>query len=141
MADRLAAKVAVVGAGPAGIAAASRAAEAGAEVVVLDEAPSPGGQIWKHRRSEDAPRAARKWIERFGRSGARLVRGAQVIAAGDSGRALRAELSNPAGTFLDIRCETLILATGARERFLPFPGWTLPNVIGVGAAQALIKAG
>jgi NADPH-dependent 2,4-dienoyl-CoA reductase/sulfur reductase-like enzyme len=139
--DRIDVNVAVVGAGPAGIAAASRAAEAGAQVMVLDEAPSPGGQIWKHRRTEDAPRAARKWIERFQRSGARLVRGAQVIAAGDSGRELRAELSIPSAAILDIRCEKVVLATGARERFLPFPGWTLPNVIGVGAAQALIKAG
>ena len=141
MAESVSATIIVVGAGPAGIAAATRAAEAGANVVVLDEAPSPGGQIWKHRRSAQAPRAAQKWIARFTKSGARLIRGAQVIAAGEAGRELRAELSDSPGKMLDLRCEKLILATGARERFLPFPGWTLPNVIGVGAAQALIKAG
>jgi D-hydroxyproline dehydrogenase subunit alpha len=140
VADRLAVQIAVVGAGPAGIAAATRAAEAGADVLVIDEAPGPGGQIWKHRRPEHAPRSARKWIERFGRSGARLVKGAQVIAATPEG-GLRAESPGADGQMLDVRWEKLILATGARERFLPFPGWTLPNVIGVGAAQALVKAG
>ncbi|HEY6928352.1 MAG TPA: FAD/NAD(P)-binding oxidoreductase [Thermoanaerobaculia bacterium] len=140
MADRLDAQIAVVGAGPAGIAAATRAAEAGSDVLVIDEAPGPGGQIWKHRRPEHAPRAARKWLERFVRSGARLVRGAQVIAATSDGE-LRAELPGAGGHMLDVRWGRLILATGARERFLPFPGWTLPNVIGVGAAQALLKAG
>jgi D-hydroxyproline dehydrogenase subunit alpha len=141
VAESVSAEIVVVGAGPAGIAAATRAAEAGAPVVVLDEAPSPGGQIWKHRPSARAPRAAQKWIARFAKSGARLIRGAQVVVASAAGRELRAELSDPRGQMLDIRGERLILATGARERFLPFPGWTLPNVIGVGAAQALIKAG
>ena len=140
MTDSLTTEIAVVGAGPAGIAAATRAAEAGADVVVIDEAPGPGGQIWKHRRPDHAPRGARKWIERFGKSGARLIPGAQVIAA-TSGRALTVQLAPPAGHTIEIRCGKLILATGARERFLPFPGWTLPHVIGVGAAQALVKSG
>jgi len=40
-----------------------------------------------------------------------------------------------------VRAATLLIATGARERFLPFPGWTLPGVVGVGGAQALLKGG
>lgn len=138
MIERVAADVAVVGAGPAGIAAAVRAAESGAKVVVVDDSPQAGGQIWKHRRRNDAPRRARRWIERFARCGARLVR-AQVMAASD-GR-LSAETLPAGGPALEIQSSKLVLATGARERFLPFPGWTLPNVIGVGAAQALTKSG
>src|SRR5690606_30091713 len=149
----LRAEIAVVGAGPAGIAAASRAAEAGRDVVVLDAAPRPGGQIWRHRRREELPARARAWLERFDRSGARLIAGAQVVdawtaadawaAAGSRGAApegfrLVAEVD---GERLEVAADRVILATGARELFLPFPGWTLPNVFGVGGAQALVKAG
>jgi len=140
VAEIVAAKVVVVGGGPAGIAAATRAAEAGADVVVLDEGSGPGGQIWKHRRREQIPGGARRWIERFSESGARLIRGAQVVLALPD-RRLVAEISGPPGETLEVQAEILVLATGARERFLPFPGWTLPNVIGVGAAQALVKSG
>jgi NADPH-dependent 2,4-dienoyl-CoA reductase/sulfur reductase-like enzyme len=149
--------VAVVGAGPAGIAAACRAAEAGARVVVLDEAPAAGGQIWRRRvsaarngggeagRARAAPAAARAWFARLERSGARLLTGASVFAAAPEG-ALLAESSAegvPAGPAhaLLVRARSVVLATGARERFLPFPGWTLPNVVGVGGAQALLKSG
>ena len=45
------------------------------------------------------------------------------------------------GKRLRIHCETIVVATGARERFLPFPGWTLPGVVGAGALQSLIKGG
>src|SRR5205085_4692148 len=42
---------------------------------------------------------------------------------------------------LELRYRKLVLATGARERFLPFPGWTLPNVMGAGGLQAMVKCG
>ena len=140
MSEILAARVLVVGGGPAGLAAATRAAEAGDDVLVLDENAWSGGQIWRHRRPEEIPRRARRWIERFSKSGARLIRGAEVTLASSS-RRLVAELSATPGRTLEVEGEILILATGARERFLPFPGWTLPNVVGVGAAQALAKSG
>ncbi len=108
--------IAVVGAGPAGIAAACRAAENGARVVVIDDNPAPGGQIWRGEKSEP-------WIERFKRSGAVLERDTAVDER------------------VRQRGAKLILATGARELFLPFPGWTLPGVTGVGGLQALIKSG
>jgi D-hydroxyproline dehydrogenase subunit alpha len=132
--------VAVVGAGPAGLAAACRAAEAGASVLVLDEAVAPGGQVWR-RSVAAAPgsRLARRWLRRFAESGALLAGGASVldvapgptllVDGGGGGRALRVE------------ARRLVIATGARERFLPFPGWTLPNVVGIGGAQALLKGG
>lgn len=132
--------VAVVGAGPAGVAAACRAAEAGARTVVLDEGLSPGGQI--HRRFPGAapPEAARLWLDRLARSGAVARSGASVFdaVAQDGGWRLSAE--TPDGVCV-VDCRRLVLATGARELFLPFPGWTLPGVMGAGGAQALAKTG
>ena len=136
MAETLAADVAVVGGGPAGIAAAAVAAESGKRVLLLEEGTRPGGQIWRHRPGAAPPRA-RRWLERLARSGAVPLPDAAVFAV-SGGFALFAETpSRP----LVVAAKTLVLATGARERFLPFPGWTLPNVIGIGGAQALLKSG
>jgi NADPH-dependent 2,4-dienoyl-CoA reductase/sulfur reductase-like enzyme len=137
VAEARSADVAVVGAGPAGLAAGCRAAEYGARVIVLDEAPGPGGQIWRTGPRADPPVAARAWLARFARSGAELLSSA-AVADIEEDRTLLAEVD---GTPLRVRASRLVLATGARERFLPFPGWTLPGVTGVGAAQALLKAG
>src|SRR5436305_4926598 len=133
----LAVDVAVVGAGPAGIAAACRAAEAGARVALLDENAAPGGQIWRAGAGSHPPAAARRWLARLARSGARAVPRAAVVDADPAGNLL-AEVD---GRPLAVAWQRLVIATGARERFLPFPGWTLPNAIGVGAAQALLKSG
>lgn len=135
MTERLAAAVAVVGAGPAGIAAAVTAAEAGASVVLLDEAPRPGGQVWRHRGAP--PPAALGWLERLARARLATLAGATVFDAPD-GQSLAAERE---GNVVSIRFDRLVVATGARELFLPFPGWTLPGVIGVGAAHALLGSG
>jgi NADPH-dependent 2,4-dienoyl-CoA reductase/sulfur reductase-like enzyme len=133
--ETLTVDVAIVGAGPAGLAAACRAAEAGARVLVADEGPAPGGTIWRRRGS--MPRTARGWLERFSRSGASLRTGALVFDAPQAG-VLCLEVH---GAPVLVLSGTTILATGARERFLPFPGWTLPQVVGVGGAQALAKSG
>lgn len=130
--------VVVVGAGPAGIAAASRAAESGASTLIVDQGIRPGGQIWRHTRRSQLPRAGRRWIERLERSGARVLCGAAVVQA-DRGGDLT--LQHRDGRDVSVAGATTILATGARERFLPFPGWTLPGVVGVGGAQALLKGG
>jgi NADPH-dependent 2,4-dienoyl-CoA reductase/sulfur reductase-like enzyme len=129
--------VAVVGGGPAGVAAAATAAEAGLSVLLIDEAPAPGGQIWRQGASPAPVPAARPWLERLRRSGARHLGGASVVDA----PAPDALLVEVGGRAIGIRCGRLILATGARELFLPFPGWTLPGVLGVGGAQALLKSG
>ncbi len=138
-------RVAVVGAGPAGIAAAARAAGAGKAVVLIDEGIAPGGQIWKRGSPAGAPGAARRWLDRLARSGARVESGAAVVLAlegsGPGVRRLVLEDLRDPQRRREVEAETLILATGARERFLPFPGWTLANVLGVGAAQSLLKSG
>lgn len=118
-----AADVIVIGAGPAGIAAAVRAAEAGRRVVVFDTAPRPGGQIWRHRDRRALPRLAREWLARFDRSGAAFVPSTEIVDAET------------------LRGRSVVVATGARERYLPFPGWTLSGVVGIGGAQALLKNG
>jgi NADPH-dependent 2,4-dienoyl-CoA reductase/sulfur reductase-like enzyme len=132
--------VAVVGAGPAGIAAAVRASEAGARVVVLDESPRAGGQIWRHRAGGYVPAAARRWLDRLASSSATVLAGRSVIdvVAADDGFALGIECAEAPRTVL---ARAVVLATGARERFLPFPGWTQPGVYGIGGVQALLKAG
>jgi NADPH-dependent 2,4-dienoyl-CoA reductase/sulfur reductase-like enzyme len=130
--SRLAADVVVVGAGPAGIAAAVHAAESGARTVLLDEQARPGGQIWRG----EPPPAAREWLIRLKRSGATVLGSATVVDAEADQLLVERD-----GAPLRVTFGRLVLATGARERLLPFPGWTLPGVVGVGGAQALLKAG
>ena len=130
--------VVIVGAGPAGIAAAVRAAECGKQVTLVDDNPAEGGQIWRGGQGNASTRQAAKWFTKLRDSGASIRTGARIIAADPIARTLRAETSDSA---FDIDYGTLILATGARELFLPFPGWTLPNVMGCGGLQGLVKAG
>jgi NADPH-dependent 2,4-dienoyl-CoA reductase/sulfur reductase-like enzyme len=135
VAERLEAAVVVVGGGPAGLAAACHAAEGGSSTLLLDEGERLGGQIWRHR--ERPPTAARPWLDRLARSGAKVIPGAAVVASRGTGEILVAR----GAAALHVAFRRLVLATGARELFLPFPGWTLPGVVGAGGAQALSKAG
>jgi D-hydroxyproline dehydrogenase subunit alpha len=130
--------VLVVGAGPAGIAAAARAAEAGTRVGVVDENLAAGGQIWRSAASESrhSPEAL-SWFERLKASGATLLCGKRVFHQPDTGVLMAEGLDD----MYELRYGRLVLATGARERFLPFPGWTLPNVMGAGGLQAMVKSG
>lgn len=138
-------QVLVVGAGPAGIAAAAAAAENGQSVIVLDDNLAAGGQIWRGatqpaQKAEDVPEK-RRAIERLSRSGARVLTGRSVFDASASG-SLRALRTNGTKQLIEeYRFKQLIIATGARERFLPFPGWTAPGVFGAGGLQALVKGG
>jgi NADPH-dependent 2,4-dienoyl-CoA reductase/sulfur reductase-like enzyme len=123
--------IVIVGAGPAGIAAAVTAAQSGAEVAVFDDNPAVGGQIWRAGHSN-------QWIQRLSQSRARVITSARIVS-GDAAR--QTLLVDTNGQAEEISYAKLILATGARELFLPFPGWTLPNVMGVGGLQALVKSG
>lgn len=130
------ADVAVIGGGPAGIAAATRASEAGKRVMVLDEAPHLGGQIWRHHSRTSLPAQAQRWLDRFDRSGAEGLTETSVVDL-QEGNVLGVRWKDE----IRIRAPRVIIATGARELLLPFPGWTLPNVMGVGGVQALVKSG
>jgi len=130
-------EVVVIGAGPAGLAAACAAAECGKRVAVVDDTPWLGGQIWRGEQARPKVAQARRWLDRFRVSGALLLDRTAVIAAPQKG-VLLAE--GPEGA-REIRGQKLIVAAGARELFLPFPGWTLPGVMGPGGLQALVKNG
>ncbi len=123
--------IAVVGGGPAGLAAACTAAESGRRVLLLEESPWLGGQIWRGQPPRPSLPQARTWLDRFSRSGAAVLEGATVIAAPQPGLLLVERNGLPA----TVACHRLILATGARELFLPFPGWTLPGVFGPAACR------
>ncbi len=126
--------VLVIGAGPAGLAAAQAAASHGARVGMVDAQPRAGGQVWRHDVRRGAPRAAREAIAAT--HGVTLL-AQHTIVASENG-ALRTE--NAQGSVL-LTYGALVLATGARELLLPFPGWTLPGVTGAGGLQALAKQG
>jgi len=134
------ADVAVIGAGPAGIAAATRAAESGLRVVVLDRGLETGGQIWRHMSGGPVPRIAQHWIAQLSRSGAQVIHGTSVVDVQHEDAEFEI-LADSSGSALRVRAGRIILATGARELFIPFDGWTLPGVMGIGGAQALLKSG
>src|SRR5829696_2739533 len=129
--------VLVVGAGPAGMAAAYRAAQSGERVTVVDDNVAAGGQIWRGEQAKPASREAQAWFERIRSVDIQLISGARVFQQPRAGTLLA---ETPEG-ICELSYTSLVLATGARERFLPFPGWTLPNVMGAGGLQALVKTG
>jgi NADPH-dependent 2,4-dienoyl-CoA reductase/sulfur reductase-like enzyme len=144
-------EVVVVGAGPAGMAAACTLAESGVEVLVLDEQPAPGGQVYREvekvhaERPEDLAalgtqyRVGLELVRRFRHSGAGYLPRTSVweITAASEPELAIGTLRDGAAQMLYPR--HIILATGAMERPTPFPGWTLPGVMTVGAAQTLLK--
>lgn len=143
--------ITIVGGGPAGLAAALAGAQAGADVLLIESGPRLGGQYWRHL--EDV--GPRRW------TGQEDLH--HDFAAGQSLR--NAILSNPrikillnasvwhasyiggeatlhvlvAGVDREIKSRALILATGAYDRTLPFPGWDIPGVMTVGGVQSLLK--
>ena len=134
--------VVVVGAGPGGIAAATVAAEKGRRVCLLDDNPALGGQIWRGFRTETACKYPHgsgfiDWTVRLQQTRCEVWQGCQAIDQPAYG-VLRLERD---GEIRDVGFQNLIVATGARERFLPFPGWTLPGAMGAGGLQALVKGG
>ncbi|SDJ31123.1 NAD(P)/FAD-dependent oxidoreductase [Aliiruegeria lutimaris] len=134
----------VIGAGPAGMVAAATAAEKGLSVTLLDEQSRPGGQIYR-----DVDRAAGKRGDILGpdfKHGTALTRalresavehvtGAVVWAIEDGFRISYTK----AGPASQVAADRILLATGALERPMPVPGWTLPGVMTAGAAQILLK--
>lgn len=141
----LAPQLLVVGGGPAGLAAAATAAEAGVEVVLVDDRGSLGGQYYKQpasafvldERELDAQyRDGRSLIERVRRAGVTVLGGTRIWGA-DGPTELYAVAAE--SRFV-LRPRAVVLATGAYERVAPFPGWTLPGVMTTGAGQSLARS-
>lgn len=141
--------VIVVGAGPAGMAAATTAAELGLRTLLLDEQPRAGGQIYRDvgRVAHAQPRVAQllgpdylhgaTLVHALAASGAEHRAGTLVW---DVGRDLAVTALHE-GRAAQWRAPQLIAATGAMERASPLPGWTLPGVMNAGAAQIAMKSG
>jgi len=124
------------------MAAAARAAECGVRVGIVDDNSALGGQIWRgepdfERKSDEQKTEAAEWAGRVSTAGVTPLCGLRVVHQPEAGILLAEDL----GGFCELTYEKLVLATGARERFLPFPGWTLPNVMGAGGLQAMVKSG
>jgi thioredoxin reductase len=137
--------ITVIGAGPAGLAAATAAAAQGSRVVLLDAGPRPGGQYWRHREGDDggmhhgwtAFRRLRTALTTHrDRLDYRPGHHVWHVERGDPGFTAHALCDEAPREFLS---RTVVVATGAFDRALPFPGWTLPGVFTAGAVQALIK--
>lgn len=126
--------VVVIGAGPAGLAAIASASQY-TDICLIDDNPAPGGQIWRSDIYHPPDRQASKLLAHT--THVTTFYSSSVIGIPDAHTLLVASATET----LIIHFTTLILATGARERFLPFPGWTIPGVMGAGGLQALVKKG
>ncbi|MBP3731500.1 MAG: FAD-dependent oxidoreductase, partial [Mailhella sp.] len=135
----------IVGAGPAGMAAAIELRRRKLDVLVLDRQQEPGGQVW--RRAGSAPQElvgflggeyeeGRNMAREFQNSGAEFSAGAQVWHLLPQNAYV-----SIAGKSMNLRARQILIATGAMERPVPVPGWTLPGVLGAGAADVLLKSG
>lgn len=128
----------IVGAGPAGMAAALAAASSGVRIIVLDDNPLPGGQIWRDGPQAHLPATALRHRQALAAApNIQVLNGTRVVARTGQKRLLLEDDQRG----WQLAYDTLIICTGARELFLPFPGWTLPGVTGAGGLQALIKGG
>lgn len=129
----------VVGAGPAGIAAALEAADRGLSVLLLDENSAPGGRIWQALETRPVKDPddieALAMIRRLRESGVDQRYNATVWAIEPDRRVFFSH----GGSAHSVQPRTVLLATGTTERPLPVPGWTLPGVMTVGAAQIALK--
>jgi thioredoxin reductase/Fe-S-cluster-containing hydrogenase component 2 len=138
-------EVVIVGAGPAGLSAAIEAGRAGADTLLIDENSKAGGQLFKqihkffgskeHQAGVRGTEIGRRLLEQAAEAGVETWLDTVVWGIFE-GRKLSVLRD---GRSLDIHARAIVLATGAMENALSFPGWTLPGVISAGAAQTMIN--
>ena len=138
-------EVLIIGAGPAGLQAALSAAESGARVEVLDERTAPGGQYFKQPNAQfgldegeldHQYQQGRELLRSLDTAGVRIRQGTRVWGMSHDGEIYATSSTHR----LVLKWRALILAPGAYERGVPFPGWTLPGVMTTGAAQTLLRS-
>ena len=135
----------VLGAGPAGVAAANVASKEGAEVVIIDENSSAGGQIYRAPPNEFQPQNSFKSDEfREGEKQRNILENSDLTAlfkhrVWSVSSDLVVSTVGPNG-LSSWHARSLIIANGALERIIPFPGWTIPGVIGLAASTILLKS-
>jgi len=139
-------EIVVIGAGPAGVGAALAAADTGARTLIVDEAPTSGGQVYRTMPAEFRlkPNASPGPDYAIGEAQRKRLLASPVQTA--FGRRIwnvssdfRIDAIGPAG-LESWRSQALVVAAGATEKVVPFPGWTLPGVIGLAAATILLKS-
>ena len=136
----------VLGAGPAGIGAAVNASSIGVDTLIVDESPAPGGQVYRappssFRGKTGSPmgpdhKIGEKLRKELKESRARKAFGMRVWSVAPG---FRVEAIGPSGP-QNWLAKAIVLATGTYEKIIPFPGWTCPGVIGLGAATVLLKS-
>ncbi len=132
-----------VGAGPAGLAAAIEAAKNGVDVIVFDENDRPGGQLFKqihkffgskeHRAKERGFNIGNSFLDEAKELGVEVSLNSVVLGIYENGT-LNVMIND---RIEHVMAQKTLVAAGASENMIPFPGWTLPGVIGAGAAQTM----
>ncbi|WP_051579812.1 FAD-dependent oxidoreductase [Pseudonocardia acaciae] len=148
--------VVVIGAGPAGMAAAATALAGGLSVALVDSGNALGGQFWRHPpehareaiRTDDLHHHLREYRALSGALSAgaldvRLRHDVWTAVGADRGFDVHAvdRREEPREAAVVLRARRLVVATGGYDRQLPFPGWDLPGVLTIGGLQALLKGG
>ena len=138
----------MIGGGPAGLAAAAMAAGHGLQTVLVDERPTLGGQIYRQpgpgfvvnnagKLGHDLARGL-DLVRSAGEAGAELSTGTTVVSLRGTSVAMFGQ--GPGATATTVQARRVLVAPGAYDRPVAFPGWTLPGVVTAGGAQALVKA-
>jgi pyruvate/2-oxoglutarate dehydrogenase complex dihydrolipoamide dehydrogenase (E3) component len=137
------ADVLVIGGGAGGLSAALAARSCGLDVLLLDERQTAGGQYYKQPsealKVEPLDRQQRDGSvlrQRCEAAGVRIIDGAETFAALDASSVM----ATHAGRTAVYRARAMVIATGAYERAVPIPGWTLPGVMTTGALQTLWRS-
>jgi thioredoxin reductase len=139
----------VIGGGPAGLGAAIEIAHAGARVLLIDENRIAGGQLFKQIHKFFGSRAhnagtrgyviAQNLLSELEKSGVEVWLDSAVVGVFPDNHIMVRRNMGETQTTVNISAKKILLATGASENVIRFPGWTIPGVMGAGAAQTMIN--